>query len=145
MSNVTPELRRLVEERANHHCEYCQTQEMVIGMPLEIEHIIPDALGGETSEDNTCLACPRCNRYKGIQIAAFDSEVGAKVQLFNPRQMQWSEHFAWQQDGLSIIGLTPIGRVTIAALQMNNPFVVRSRRVWVMAGWHPPYQTKLRN
>jgi hypothetical protein len=44
----------------------------------------------------------------------------------------------WQQDGLYIVGLTDVGRVTINALQMNNPVVVRSRRIWVDAGWHPP-------
>jgi hypothetical protein len=51
---------------------------------------------------------------------------------------KWEEHFAWQQNGLYIVGLTSTGRVTIAALQMNNPFVVRSCQVWIEASWHPP-------
>lgn len=138
MSAITQQLRRLVEERTRHCCEYCLTQEHIIGMPLEVEHVIPAALGGNTTHRNTCLACPRCNRYKGVQVTAFDNELGQDAQLFNPRQMKWIEHFAWQYDGLYIVGLTPIGRATVIALQMNNPFVVRSRRVWIDAGWHPP-------
>jgi hypothetical protein len=26
----------------------------------------------------------------------------------------------------------------VVTLQMNNPTVVRARRRWVSAGWHPP-------
>ncbi len=37
-----------------------------------------------------------------------------------------------------IIGLTPIGRATIFALQMNNLVAVTVRRNWIAAGWHPP-------
>jgi len=29
-------------------------------------------------------------------------------------------------------------RATVEALQMNNPTVVRARRRWASAGWHPP-------
>ncbi len=138
MSTIPPDLRLHVEERAKHRCEYCQTQEKIIGMPLEVEHILPEALGGSANKANFCLACPRCNRHKAVQVSALDDESGERVQLFNPRQMDWIEHFVWQQEGLYIKGLTSIGRATIKALQMNNPFVVRSRRVWIAAGWHPP-------
>lgn len=34
-------LRRQVEKRAQARCEYCQPQELIIGMPLEVEHIVP--------------------------------------------------------------------------------------------------------
>lgn len=33
-------------------------------MPMEIDHIIPEALGGLTEEDNLWLACPLCNEHK---------------------------------------------------------------------------------
>jgi hypothetical protein len=39
------------------------------------------------------------------------------------------------------MGLTPTGRATIVTLQMNNPAIVRARRRWVSAGWHPPTGT----
>ena len=37
-----------------------------------------------------------------------------------------------------VLGLTPMGRVTVARLQMNRPRMVEARRLWVQAGWHPP-------
>jgi hypothetical protein len=50
----------------------------------------------------------------------------------------WSKHFRWSEDGTQIIGLTPCGRVTVLALNMNNPDIVAARSRWVQAGWHPP-------
>lgn len=138
MTYISPRIRTYVAKRANHCCEYCQSQEGILGMPFEIEHILPQSVGGRTEEANLCLACPRCNRYKGKQFEGLDTESGNVVTLYNPRQQDWFEHFSWSPDGLRIVGLTSVGRATITALQMNNPFVVRSRHVWVASGWHPP-------
>lgn len=137
MTYIPSKLRNLVAERAAHCCEYCQSQEVVLGMPFEIEHIVPLAAGGRTEEKNLCLACWRCNRYKGTQVERVDEESLAIVPLYHPRQHVWDEHFSWSNDGLRITGLTPTGRVAIEALKMNNPFVVRSRYRWVASGWHP--------
>ena len=63
-SSISDELRQRVAETAKHRCGYCQTQELIIGMPLQIEHIYPEAAGGDSDETNLWLACPRCNRYK---------------------------------------------------------------------------------
>jgi len=30
------------------------------------------------------------------------------------------------------------GRATVAALNLNNPYIVPARRLWVLAGWHSP-------
>ena len=40
-----------------------------------------------------------------------------------------------------VIGLTAVGRATIVRLRMNRDVVVKSRRRWVVAGWHPPSET----
>lgn len=135
---IPPATRKLVAERARHQCEYCQTQELIVGMPLEIEHILPETAGGSSDESNLCLACPGCNRHKSTRTNFVDEKTGNVVTFFHPREQEWQVHFAWEQDGLYLVGLTPTGRATIAALQMNNAFVVRSRRTWIMAGWHPP-------
>ncbi|MBI1295005.1 HNH endonuclease [bacterium] len=132
-------LRRRVAETAQYRCGYCQSQEAVLGMPLEIDHIMPEALGGGSEESNLWLACPRCNRFKGALDHAMDLETGEVVPLFHPRRQQWNDHFAWRQGGLYIEGLSPVGRATVHALQMNNAFIVRSRRGWIAAGWHPPH------
>jgi hypothetical protein len=41
---------------------------------------------------------------------------------------------------LRIVGLTSVGRATVEALKMNNPYIVPARRLWIIAGWHPPRQ-----
>ena len=106
---------------------------------LEIEHIIPLAKGGTDDEMNLWLACPICNSHKSDKIAAIDPESGTTAPLFNPRTQVWSEHFAWTDDGLHIVGKTPVGRATVIALHLSDDLdaiVVRS--YWVLAGWHPP-------
>lgn len=137
-SYISKLLRERVAQQANHRCGYCLTQQSVVGSPMEIDHIIPESLGGLTEESNLWLACSLCNDHKGDRIAALDPETGELVQLFNPRYQLWNEHFIWTQRGELIIGVTPTGRATVAALNINRPTLVRSRRLWVSVGWHPP-------
>jgi hypothetical protein len=54
------------------------------------------------------------------------------------QRQKWSEHFAWSEDGAELIGLSEVGRATIAALQMNRTVLVKARGMWVRAGEHPP-------
>lgn len=135
---VPKALRELVAEQARYRCGYCLTQEAVVGAPMEIEHLLPEVLGGLTEEGNLWLACPLCNNHKGDRIAATDPETGELVRLFNPRHQHWPEHFAWTAAGDQIVGLTATGRATVVALKLNRPPLVRARRRWVVAGWHPP-------
>jgi 5-methylcytosine-specific restriction endonuclease McrA len=62
-------------------------------MPLDIEHIIPEAAGGPTVRANLWLACHRCNEFKGDRTHATDPVSGKSVRLFNPRTQKWHEHF----------------------------------------------------
>jgi hypothetical protein len=130
--------RRQVAERALFRCEYCQTSQVVVGPMLEIDHIIPDARGGPGDESNLCLACPSCNGHKADRVMAPDPESGVSVPLFNPRLDRWTDHFAWVTNGSVIEGKSAIGRATVMALLMNQPDIVAARRLWVLAGWHPP-------
>jgi hypothetical protein len=36
-----------------------------------------------------------------------------------------------------IIGLTPVGRATLRALQLNRTILVSARRRWLFVGWQP--------
>ncbi len=135
---VSVELRRLVQTDAGKHCGYCRSSEVLTGMPLEIEHIIPEAAGGPTTRENLWLACHRCNEYKGHRTHAIDPQTQVRVALFNPRTQNWSEHFAWSLDGTNILGLTACGRATINILRLNNEYVVTARQFWFEAGWWPP-------
>jgi hypothetical protein len=105
---------------------------------LEIDHIIPKALGGSDAEENLWLACRLCNSYKAIQTHGIDPLSNRRMRLFNPRTRLWKRNFVWSEDGTSIIGITACGRATVIALQLNNPIATAVREAWTGAGWHPP-------
>jgi len=131
-------LRQRIAGQAHHRCGYCLTQEVVSGIPLTLEHIIPKAKGGREVEENLWLSCRLCNEAKGVLTEASDPETGITVPLFNPRTQAWAEHFTWSEDGTRIIGQTPTGRATAVALSLNSELRVRARAIWVEVGWHPP-------
>lgn len=106
---------------------------------LEIDHIILVASGGSNHESNLWLACPLCNNHKSDKVNALDPETGQTAGLFNPRTQKWTDHFRWSDDGIRIIGLTPVGRATVIALHLSDdPDALEVRSYWVLAGWHPP-------
>ena len=137
-SSISPLLRQHVTELARHRCGYCLRSEELMGMPLTIDHLIPQAKGGDLAETNLWLACPACNQFKGIQTHALDQATAEMVPLFNPREQNWADHFYWSEDGSHILGKTPCGRVTVMALKINHPQIVVARRLWVSVGWWPP-------
>ena len=105
---------------------------------MEIDHIIPESLGGPTLRENLWLACSMCNDHKGNRIAAPDPHTGEVVRLFDPRRQGWSEHFEWSMEGDVIIGRTATGRSTVTTVRLNRAELVEARRGWIVAGWHPP-------
>jgi hypothetical protein len=131
-------LRRRIAARADHRCGYCMTSERLTGIRLTLDHLIPLAAGGLTEENNLWVACRPCNEFKATQTHAQDPVTGQTVPLFNPRAQVWHEHFEWSSDGTHVVGLTPIGRATVVALQLNHDLIVHARRQWVKVGWHPP-------
>jgi hypothetical protein len=137
-SYISADLRRRVIEDAGHRCGYCLTDEALSGIPLTLDHLIPVAAGGLTTRDNLWLACRPCNEFKAAQTQAVDLQTGEPTPLFNPRTQEWQMHFTWNADLTEVVGVTPIGRATVAALQLNRPMLVRARRRWLLAGWHPP-------
>ncbi len=113
--------------------------------PFVFEHIIPISRGGETDLANLALACGGCNGHKHAKVESLDPVDQEMVLLYNPRQQQWQDHFAWSEDYLRIVGLTPTGRATVEALKMNRPGVINIRRLLRMAGEHPPQQDDTSN
>ena len=113
------QLFRVVRERAGDRCEYCLLPQSAFPLPFQIDHVIAQKHGGETSENNLALACTHCNRYKGPNIAGFDAESGTVVRLFHPRTDVWQQHF--EMVGSRIRGKTAVGRVTVTMLALNCP------------------------
>lgn len=137
-SYIPVKLRQFATKQARYLCSYCQTAQKIVGADFTIDHIVPEALGGQTTADNLCLACWQCNLAKGDRITGLDPTTGQLERIFHPLQQRWSEHFQWVNDGLLIQGVTPTGRATVYALDLNRTPLVRSRTLWIAAGWHPP-------
>jgi hypothetical protein len=77
-------------------------------------------------------ACFDCNVFKGISLAAYDSETGQLTPLYNPRIQAWDDHFLF--NGALIEARTAVGRVTIITLQINHPDRVEMRQNLMAAG-----------
>lgn len=137
---VTAQERSRIAERARGCCEYCRSRVDFATQSFSVEHIIPVSRGGETTLDNLALACPGCNGHKYTKTEAPDPVDGTVVPLYNPRQQRWQDHFRWHEDFTCIVGLTPTGRATVSALQMNRPGVMNMRRALFALGLHPPVQ-----
>jgi hypothetical protein len=78
------------------------------------------------------LACSRCNRRKGTNLAAIDPDSGAQVPLFDPRRNSWADHFYCSEG--RIHGSTGTGRATVWLLEMNVPRRLEVRRLLFEAG-----------
>jgi hypothetical protein len=78
------------------------------------------------------LACFADNHHKGPNLAGIDPKTRKKVWLFNPRRHKWDRHFFWH--GAVLVGRTPIGRATIAVLQINAPHRVAQRAALMAEG-----------
>ena len=84
-TRISAALRREVRERAGKRCEYCLLAESQAFFPHEPDHLIALKHGGTTNAANLALACFKCNRFKGSDIASVDLRSGELVALFNPR------------------------------------------------------------
>jgi hypothetical protein len=131
-------IRTLVMQRSAHCCEYCKSQDRFSPVYFTIDHIIPLVLGGASDLDNLAYACMLCNRLKWGKIKAFDSVTNTLVFLYNPRLDIWENHFQWSEDFLEVIGMSSIGRATVAALQLNREKLVHYRKEMIEIGCHPP-------
>jgi len=72
-------LRRAVIERAGWRCEYCRAPQGPTGQTFHLDHIVPEARGGQWTEENLALACPHCNLARGGQQSAHDPRTGRMV------------------------------------------------------------------
>ena len=105
-------------------------------LPFQIDHVIALKHGGMSTLENLALSCFHCNSHKGSNIAGLDPESGALVRLYHPRIDEWPHHFAWH--GPTLIGSTPVGRVTVQVLVINHPEQAAVRRSLIKEGVFPP-------
>jgi hypothetical protein len=58
---------------------------------------------------------------------------GQIVKLFHPLEFEWREHFSMTTNG-ECSGLSPIGRATIEALEINSAIAVIARALQIRVG-----------
>ncbi len=129
-------LRKVVFDRAQECCEYCQMPQALDKSAFHLDHIRALKHNGPTELENLALCCPACSLYKGANVAGYDPVTGVLTELFNPRLQTWSEHFVWETASLK--GLTPTGRTTIEVLRVNDADNVALRNVLIELGKFPP-------
>lgn len=134
----TARQKQAIAARAHGCCEYCRSQERFATQAFSVEHIVPRQHGGKAVLTNLAFACQGCNNHKYTKIAAPDPASGAPARVEQRRRQRWRDHFAWDSAYTRIIGLTPTGRATVDALQLNRTGLVNLRRVLYAMGAHPP-------
>lgn len=122
-----------VRDRAQHACEYCKLPQVALLLRFQIDHVIAEQHGGATTSNNLALACPRCNTKKGPNIAGIDEKTGRIVRLYHPRKDRWTDHFRW--DGPVLVGISAVGRATIAVLDINALSATDVRRGLMKEGF----------
>lgn len=132
VAHIPAAMRRLVRDRAHESCEYCLLPELFSFHTHQVDHIIAQKHGGQTTEDNLALSCILCNQAKGSDLSSIDPVDASLVPLFHPRRDDWSDHFEWRNAFIN--GKTAVGRVTANLLQFNAPEKVEERTRLVEAG-----------
>jgi hypothetical protein len=125
--------RRFVRQRAHGRCEYCRLPQAAQPFStFHIEHIVAKQHGGSDAIENVCIACARCNSFKGPNLTGIDPDRGNIERLFHPRQQEWLDHFALR--GPLIVGLTAVGRTTVDVLAMNDDRRIQLRADLIAQG-----------
>ena len=136
LTHVPAELRRLVRERPAGLCEYCRIPEGTTFASHEIDHVVAEKHGGQTTADNLALCCTLCNRRKGSDLSSIDPLTGDVTPLFHPRRHQWSDHFRF--NGSHLEPLTPTGRATASLLGFNAEVRLAERTALAVASKQKP-------
>jgi hypothetical protein len=129
---ISENLRRQVIARAGGRCEYCRLPVDGQVATFPVDHVVPRTRNGHTVLSNLALACPHCNAHKWAFTDCVDPDTGQVTPLFNPREHDWTEHFAYStSDGTILQGNTSMGRATVDRLQMNSPTMLVIRRLLI--------------
>ena len=139
-SYVSAQIRREVESRANHLCEYCLAHEDDTYLGCQVDHVISEKHGGATEADNLSYACTFYNRAKGADIGSVVASSSDFTRFFNPRTDHWADHFAL--NGALIDACSPVGEATVKILRFNEEGRVLERESLIDIGRYPSRQAK---
>jgi hypothetical protein len=137
LSAIPMAMRRRVSERDRGRCQYCHLAQVGQAAGFHIDHVKPKSQGGATEESNLVLQCPHCSLHKSDKLTAIDPVSDETVRLFHPLQQALNDHVALDASG-ACVGITPVGRATVEALQMNDPFPRIARAIQIGLGLLTP-------
>lgn len=130
-----------MSSRAERLCEYCLIHEADTWLGCQVDHVISEKHGGETSAENLAYACVYCNRSKGTDLGSI-TEGGNLVRFFNPRVDRWRDHFVLV--GPRIEPVTEIGQVTTRILELNSVERLLEREGLMTVGRFPSAEALIR-
>jgi 5-methylcytosine-specific restriction endonuclease McrA len=90
MARLKKELDAKLRREAKNRCGYCLNPQELMPYKLEIEHIFPQSLGGESTEENLWLACRECNAHKAAKIKAIGNLEGKPAKILR-KLIVWLE------------------------------------------------------
>lgn len=134
--SITNQQRTLIRTRAGDCREYCRLPESGGTITFEVDHIRPLKHNGSDDTENLCLACYKCNGYKGDNIAGYDPESDIMTPLYHPRQQRWEDHFTLETD-CKLTGRTAEGRTTIEVFRINEESRIQQRQLLAQLGTYP--------
>jgi hypothetical protein len=102
-----------------------------------VEHIVPLSRQGSNDDANLALACRSCNLRKGNRVSGLSSRSNVEARFFHPREDSWDEHFQINVESGEVVGITPIGEVTVEYLEMNSSAQVAARQLWIRLNLFP--------
>lgn len=140
-THISANFKQFIIKRSKGHCEYCKCPSAFSTELFSIKHILPRSKNGSNELDNLAYACIGCNIYKSDKTEFIDV-VSQTISIFyNPRKMNWIDHFIWDESLTVMIGKTAaIGRATIEGLKLNRLPVKNLRRALISIGEHPPVE-----
>lgn len=65
-NKVTPGFQRMINLRDNYECHYCNLIDQKTNDKLTLDHLVPIADGGKTTEENVVTSCRFHNREKDV-------------------------------------------------------------------------------
>jgi hypothetical protein len=71
---ISPKLRLAVMERDSFCCRLCGHSAKAHGVALEVDHIVPVALGGTNELDNLQTLCENCNAGKRDSLVSMEGK-----------------------------------------------------------------------
>jgi hypothetical protein len=74
---IRAQMRFRVLQRDGFRCRYCGRPGNAPGVVLHVDHVVPLAAGGTSTEDNLLTACEECNLGKST-MALLETELGVR-------------------------------------------------------------------